>query len=151
MDVELRRLPNSDQWVGEYSVPISHLECLLHLEIQSVFKGLVGGGGGDKERWDNNGGSNWTTVVELSQSTKGLVMAPEVMSKETRPHALASSLRLKLDALSNKRALASEQVDILRALAMCRDFSLLSTYQQAKKEAWEEKRLVDALKLRCDG
>ena len=100
------------------------------------------------ERWDNNSGSNWSTVVELSQVAKGLITAPEAMAKEVRPHALASSLRLKLDALASKKALAVEQVDILRALAMCRDFSLLSTYQQAKKEQWEESRLVDAFKLR---
>ena len=145
LDVELKCPPNSNQWVGEYSVPVSHLECLLHLELQCVFKGLTGSG---MERWDNNSGSNWSTVVELSQVAKGLITAPEAMAKEVRPHALASSLRLKLDALASKKALAVEQVDILRALAMCRDFSLLSTYQQAKKEQWEESRLVDAFKLR---
>ena len=147
IDVELSLLPNSNQWVGEYSIPISRLDSLLHLEIQCVYKGVVGE---EKERWDNNGGRNWVTVVELSEVSQGLVTAPEaISSKELRPHALASSLRLKLDALSSKKALAVEQLDMLRALAVCRDFSLLSIYQQSKKEQWDESRLVEAFRLKC--
>ena len=70
-----------------------HLLALQYLlTSQYVFRGDMGNGVG--ERWDNNGGSNWSAVVELSPG-QGLVTAPELDLASSSSQALVSSLLLR--------------------------------------------------------
>lgn len=66
-------------WQGTYMVPAGRLPAPWHLEAQMVFKGVVGG----MERWDNNGGSNWSLAVEVAPG-EGLVAALNPSYASTR-------------------------------------------------------------------
>jgi len=148
-DVELFRQPSqsangngshADLWVGEYEIPAGRLPSFAHLEVQVVFKGDMGYG----ERWDNNGGNNWSAEVELSPG-QGLVTGPKI----THCRSVVSSLLLRLEAFTARRLLSPEQTTLLRTLAWCHDFALLKMYDEARSGNWDDNRLVGAFKARC--
>lgn len=105
-----------------------------------VFKGVVGG----MERWDNNGGSNWSLAVEVAPG-EGLVAALNPSYASTR--ALTSSLLLRLEALVAARLLTPEQGSVLRLLAWQHDLGLIKAFQAVRNQ--DDKSVAGALAGRC--
>lgn len=75
-------------WRGVYELAVSRLASVAHLEVQLAFKGLVN----REERWDNNGGANWSVAIELA-SGEGLLPARDLPP----PRDLVSSLLLRVE------------------------------------------------------
>lgn len=71
---------------------VAALSSVAHLEVQLAFKGVVAG----EERWDNNGGTNWSLAVQLAQG-EGLLEA----RPEPPPRDLVSSLLLRIEGRHN--------------------------------------------------
>ncbi|KAG2487464.1 hypothetical protein HYH03_013886 [Edaphochlamys debaryana] len=131
---------DGETWQGTYLVPAGRLSAPWHLETQLVFKGIVGG----HERWDNNGGANWSVAVELAPA-EGLVPALNPSYASTR--ALTSSLVLRLEALLAQRLLTPEQGSLLRVLAWQHDLGLTKAYQAVRHQ--DDRSVAGALAGRC--
>ncbi|GLI64546.1 hypothetical protein VaNZ11_007864 [Volvox africanus] len=139
-NIDTDGISHEQVWQGTYLVPAGRLAPPWHLETQMVFKGLLGG----HERWDNNGGSNWTVAVEVTPG-EGLVAALNSSSAGTR--ALTSSLLLRLEALVASRLLTPEQGSVLRMLAWQHDMSTVKAYQSVRH--LDDKSVAGALAGRC--
>eukprot|EP00850_Spirogloea_muscicola_P002127 SM000008S22216 [mRNA] locus=s8:473342:477892:- [translate_table: standard] len=122
-DIELQQAAGDPEvWVGCARLPASRLSSATHLEVQLVLKGQMEDG---EERWDNNEGRNWGVAVELFPG-EGLVTA--------LPPArhLASSLLLRVEALTANGFLTRHQGEALRTLAWQGDFSILRVFEQVR-------------------